>query len=70
MGGDIVELYSENDCLKTKMGFYDKKWLEESKAKLLKQLDDENKANLFMSRVEKQVKKENQMAYIRYDKHW
>ena len=33
-----------------------KKWLEESKAKLLKQIDDEERANLIMSRMQKQMK--------------
>ena len=41
MGDDIVELSTENDALKNKIGSYDEKWLEESKAKLLKQIDDE-----------------------------
>ena len=37
------------------MGSYDEKWLEESKAKLLKQIDDENRTTLIMSRMKKQV---------------
>ena len=40
-GDDIVELSTENDALKNKIGFYDQYWLEESKARLLKQIDDE-----------------------------
>ena len=50
MGEDIVELASENDSLKNgkKIGSYDEKWLEESKAKLLKQIEDEKKANLII----------------------
>ena len=36
MGADIVELSAENEYLKNKIGCYDKKWLEESRAKLLK----------------------------------
>ena len=49
-----------NDALKNKIGSYDeKKWLEESKAKLLKQIDDEKRANLIMSRMEKQMKKQH-----------
>ena len=44
MGDDIVELYRENESLKNKTGFYDEKCLQESKAKLLKQINDEKKA--------------------------
>ena len=39
------------------MDSYDEKWLEESKANLLNQMDDEKKANLIMSRMEKQMEK-------------
>ena len=35
MGDDIVELSSKNDALKSKIGAYDEKCLEEPKAKLL-----------------------------------
>ena len=41
MGDDIVELSTENDALKIKIGSYDEKWLQESKNKMLKQIDDE-----------------------------
>ena len=51
MGDDIVELSTENDALKNKIGFYDEKWHEESKARLLQQIDDEKRANLIMSRI-------------------
>ena len=57
LGDDIVELSTENDALKNKVGSYDEKWLEESKAKLLKQIDDEKRANLIMSRMKKQMEK-------------
>ena len=50
MGDDIVELHAENEALKNNIGSYDEKWPEESKAKLLKQIDDEKRANLIMSR--------------------
>ena len=53
MGDDIVELSTENDASKNKIGSYVEKWLEESKAKLLKQIDDEKRANLIMSRMKK-----------------
>ena len=57
LGDDIVELSTENDALTIKIGSYDEKWLDESKAKLLKQIDDEKRANLFMSRMKKQMNK-------------
>ena len=41
MGDDIVDLSTENNALKHKIGSYEKKWLLECKAKLLKQIDDE-----------------------------
>ena len=50
---DIVDLSTENETLKNQIGDYDQKWLEESKAKLLKQIDDEKRANLIMSRMKK-----------------
>ena len=53
LGGDIVELSTENDALKNKIGSYDEKWFEESKNKMLKQIDDEKGANLIMSRMKK-----------------
>ena len=57
MGNDIVELSAENDTLKNQIGNYDEKWLEESKAKLLKDIDDEKRAFLIMSRIKKQMNK-------------
>ena len=39
------------------MGSYDEKWLEESKTKLLKEIDDEKRANLIMFRMKKQMNK-------------
>ena len=59
LGGDIVELSTENDALKNKIGSYDERWLEESKLKLLKEIDDEKRANLIMSRMKKQMNKHN-----------
>ena len=59
LGDDIVELSTENDALKTKLGDYDEKWLEESKNKMLKEIDDEKRANLIMSRMKKQMNKQN-----------
>ena len=57
LGDDINDLSTENDALKNKIGSYDEKWLEECKAKLLKQIDDEKRANLIMSRMKKQMEK-------------
>ena len=57
LGDDIVELSTENDALKNKIGSYDEKWLEESKTKMLKQIDDEKRVNLIMSRMKKQMEK-------------
>ena len=57
LGDDLVELSSENDALKNRIGEYDEKWLEKSKAKLLKQIDDEKRANLIMLRMKKQMEK-------------
>ena len=54
---DIIELSTENDVLKNQIGEYDQKWLEESKAKLLKDIDDEKRSNLIMSRMKKQMNK-------------
>ena len=58
MGDDKVELSTKNDTLKNKIGSYDEKWLEELKAKLLKQIDDEKRANVIMSRMKKQMNKQ------------
>ena len=57
LGDDIIELSTENETLKNKIGDYDEKWLEESKAKLLKDINDEKRANLIMSRMKKQMNK-------------
>ena len=57
IGDDIDELHTENKCLKNKIGSHDEKWLEESKAKLLQQIDHEKRANLIMSRMKKQMNK-------------
>ena len=57
LGDDIIELSVENDALKNQIGNYDQKWLEESKGKLLKDINDEERANLIMSRMKKQMNK-------------
>ena len=43
--------------LKNQICEYDQKWLEESKAKLLKDINDEKRANLIMSRMKNQMNK-------------
>ena len=53
MGDDIVELSVVNESLKNQIGDYDEKWLHESKAKLLKDMDDEKRTILIMSRMKK-----------------
>ena len=53
MGDDIVELSVQNESLKKQIGNYDEIWLQESNANLLKDIDDEKRANLIMSRMKK-----------------
>ena len=55
LGDDIIELSTENDVLKNQIGEYDEKWLQESKAKLSKDIDDKKRADLIMSRMKKQM---------------
>ena len=57
LGDGIVDLSTENDALKEKIGEYDKKWLQESKEKLLKDIDDKKRADLIMSKMKKQMNK-------------
>ena len=57
LGDDIIELSTENDVLKNQIGKYDEKWLQESKAKLLKDIDDKKRADLIMFRMKKQMNK-------------
>ena len=45
MGDDIVEISTENNAFKNKIISYDEKWLDEYNAKLLKQINDERRAN-------------------------
>ena len=54
---DIVELSIENETLNNQMGDYIENWLKESKANLLKQIDDDKRANIIMSRMQEQMKK-------------
>ena len=57
LGDDIIELSTENDVLKNQIGEYDERWLQESKANLLKDIDDKKRADLIMSRMKKQMNK-------------
>ena len=57
MGDDIVELNVESEFLKNQIGDYDEKWLQESKANPLKEIDDIKRANLIMSRMKKRMNK-------------
>ena len=58
MGDDIVDLSTENETLEKQIGDYDEKWLQESKAKLLKEIDNDKRAKLIMSRIKKQMEKQ------------
>ena len=55
MSNDKVELSTENDALKIKIGSYGEKCLHESKNKMLRQIDDEKRANSIMSGIKKQM---------------
>ena len=57
MSNYIVDLSTENETLKNQMGDYDEKWQEESKTKLLKQIDNAERASLIKSRMKKQMEK-------------
>ena len=58
MVDDIVEIHTKNESLKNKIGSHDAKWLEESEEKLLKQINDEKRANLLKCRMKKQMNKQ------------
>ena len=58
LGDDIVELHTKNESLQNKIGSYDEKWFEESKTRLLNQIDDEKRANLIISKLKKQMNKD------------
>ena len=53
---DIVDLSEKNEPLKNGIGPQDEKWLEYSKAKLLKQIGDKKRANFILCRKEKHMK--------------
>ena len=58
MGDHTVKSSRRNESLKNEIGSYDKSWLAESKTRLLKQINDEKRANSILSRMEKQMKKQ------------
>ena len=45
MEDDILKLSVENESLKNQIGENDEKWLQESKVKLFKEIDDGRRAN-------------------------
>ena len=59
MGDNIVELSTEDETFRNQIGDYDVKWLEELKAELLKQIDDEERSSLTELRMKKQTNKQN-----------
>ena len=58
VGDDIFDLSTENEALENKIESYEEKCLEESRNKMLKQIDYEKRANLIMSRMRKQMNKQ------------
>ena len=58
LGDDLVEFHTENKSLRNKIGPSDEKWLEQSKARLLQQIDNDKRANLNMSRMKKRMNKQ------------
>ena len=58
LADEIVDFSTEKNALQEKIGFYDENWFEESKNKMLQQIDDEKRANLIMSRMKKQMEKQ------------
>ena len=56
--------------MKNILGSYDERWLEDSRAKLLKQDDDEKRAIWIMSRMEKKTKEQFWMTYTSFYKFW
>ena len=67
---DIKELPTENENSKNQIGSDDENWLEKFQTKLLKQIDDEKRANLFMSRMKNTWKNIKYMVYTSYKKLW
>ena len=55
LGDDMVELTTQNETLRNQTGDSAQKYFEESKARLSKQINDEKRAILIMSRSKKQI---------------
>ena len=56
VGDDIAERSTKNKFLKNKIVFCDEKCLGESQARPLTQNDDKKRANIILSRLEKQMR--------------
>ena len=56
MADHIVDLSTKHESLKDKLGSYDENWLEKSKTTLLKQFHCDERGNFIMSRMQKQIK--------------
>ena len=71
MADDVIELSTKNESFKNKIGSYDEKGLVESKGNLLKQFDNEERGNLILSQMQKQMEKTIEVrTYRSYDKLW
>ena len=70
MGDDIVEISTENDASKNKIDSDHQQCLGEFKAKLLKQINNDKRGNLIMSRLKKQIEKPWKMAFFSSNKLW
>ena len=70
MGDDIFDLFTENETLKNQLGSCDDKWLEVSKRKLIKHINDEKRATLIKSRMKKQMNKQRFLASVPYNEIW
>ena len=57
MGDDIVEKSTAKKTSKSKTDSCDEKWTKESEG-VLKQFDDDKRAKLILSRMQKQMKKQ------------
>ena len=62
LGDDTVQLSTENESLKIKVGSYDENWSEDFNAKLLNHFNDKKKAGLRMLGMDKQEKKHYKTA--------
>ena len=56
-GDNIVDLNRKKGCLKNKIGSYDENWIQGSETRLLQQIDDAQRTNLFTSRMKKRMNK-------------